>query len=114
MEAGMRRGLGNLVRITAAAAAAGALVAVPAAQTPRANAPAHAKAVKRLLIRNAMIIPGTGVPAYGPSDILVEDGLIARIGSAAEQRWPDADATIDVAGKYVMPGIVNTHMHGHE
>src|SRR5258705_9315404 len=74
----------------------------------------HARQVKRVLITNAMIIPGTGVPASGPSDILVEDGLIARIGNSGGGRWPEADAVIDAAGKYVMPGIVNTHMHWHE
>ena len=74
----------------------------------------HARQVKRLLITNAMVIPGTGVPAAGPSDILVEDGLIARIGSSSGGRWPEADAVIDATGKYVMPGIVNTHMHWHE
>ena len=98
-----------------------ASTAAPRAQTPSgggAKAAVHARQVKRLLITNAMIIPGTGVPASGPSDILVEDGLIARIGNSAGSgaggRWPDADAIIDGTGKYVMPGIVNTHMHWHE
>ena len=91
-------------------------VETPAAQAPAAGAKAavHARQVKRLLITNVMIIPGTGVPASGPSDILVEDGLIARVGSSRGGRWPEADAIIDGAGKYVMPGIVNTHMHWHE
>jgi len=78
------------------------------------SAQLHARQVRRLLIRGAMVIPGTAAPAYGPTDILVENGTIARVGSAAEEKWPAADATIDAAGKYVMPGIVNTHMHWHE
>jgi len=85
------------------------------AQAPASPpAPVHAKQVKRLLITNAMVIPGTGMPAYGPADILAEDGVIARIGNAAAGKWPAADAVIDATGKYVMPGIVNTHMHWHE
>ena len=88
----------------------------PSAQTPAAGprAPVHARQVRRLLIKDAMVIPGTATPAYGPVDILAEDGLIARIGNAASEHWPDADMVIDAAGKYVMPGIVNTHMHWHE
>src|SRR5215471_13625818 len=74
----------------------------------------HAREVRRLLIRGAMVIPGTGVPAYGPVDLLIEGGTIARIGNAAAEQWAPADAVIDAAGKYVMPGIVNTHMHWHE
>ena len=60
-----------------------------------------------------MVIPGPGTPAFGPTDILAEDGVITRVGTAGPG-WPDADAVIDATGKYVMPGIVNTHMHWHE
>ena len=101
-----------------------ALLAVspaPRAQTPppvtpaaQGKAPAHAQVVKRLRITNAMVIPGSGVPAYGPVDILIEDGLIARVGVDTNKRWPAADAVIDATGKYVMPGMINTHMHWHE
>ena len=83
-------------------------------QRPSASAqvaaPAHAKAVKRLLIRNAMVIYGNAKPAFGPVDILVQDGLIARVGRTPAND-PPPDAVIDATGKYVMPGIVNTHIH---
>ncbi len=72
--------------------------------------PTHAKAVKRLLIRNAMVIYGNAKPAFGPVDILIQDGLIARVGPTPKND-PPADAVIDATGKYVMPGIVNGHMH---
>jgi len=73
-------------------------------------APAHAKPVGRLLIKNAMVIYGNAKPAFGPTDILVRDGLIARVGPTPRNE-PPADAVIDATGKYVMPGIVNAHMH---
>jgi imidazolonepropionase-like amidohydrolase len=76
----------------------------------RPPAPTHAKAVKRLLIRNAMVIYGNAKPAFGPADILVQDGLIARVGPTPKND-PPPDAVIDATGKYVMPGIVNGHMH---
>jgi imidazolonepropionase-like amidohydrolase len=97
----------------------GAATSRPLAQTPApqagvaaSKAAVHAKQVKRLLIQHAMVIPGPGTPAYGPTDILVEDGVIARLGNS--RQWPDADEVIDATNKYVMPGIVNTHMHWHE
>jgi imidazolonepropionase-like amidohydrolase len=77
---------------------------------PAAKAPVHARTVTRLLIRNAMVIYGNGKPAFGPTDIVVQDGLIARVGPSSPKD-PPADAVIDATGKYVMPGIVNTHMH---
>jgi imidazolonepropionase-like amidohydrolase len=88
-----------------------------AAQTPAPPSgplAQHAREISRLLIRGAMVIPGTGVPAYGPADLLIEGGAIARIGNAAADKWPAPEAVIDATGKYVMPGIVNTHMHWHE
>ena len=60
-----------------------------------------------------MVIYGSARPPYGPVDIIVEDGVISSIG-AASRAVPSADAVIDATGKYVMPGIVNTHMHWHE
>jgi imidazolonepropionase-like amidohydrolase len=112
----MKDRLRAVAHVVLVVAAAFATVGSPAAQTPAGGgrAPTHAAQVRRLLIKSAMIIPGTGVPAYGPNDILVEDGIIARIGSSTEGKWPEPVATIDAAGKYVMPGIVNTHMHWHE
>ena len=105
-------------RLTIVAAAIALTVSAPRAQAPSTATPAsgaiHAKQVKRLLITNAMVIPGPAVPASGPIDLLLEDGLIARMGSSTAGRWPAPEATIDATGKYVMPGIVNTHMHWHE
>src|ERR1035437_898285 len=103
-----------------------AVAGIPSAQAPAAagpKAPVHAKQVKRLLIKNAMVIPGPAVPAYGPVDILIEDGLISKIDAPPVvgtpmagdgQRWPEPDEIIDATDKYMMPGIVNTHIHWHE
>jgi imidazolonepropionase-like amidohydrolase len=103
---------------TAARVAAQAPAAPPPSQPAAAasaagrKAPAHATPVKRLLITNAMIIYGNAKPAYGPMDILLQDGLIAQISPSG--RRIEADAVIDATGKYVMPGLVNTHMHWHD
>ncbi|MBL8143279.1 MAG: hypothetical protein JNM38_19340, partial [Acidobacteria bacterium] len=87
----------------------------PSAQQGGGKPAEHAKQYTRLLIRNVMVIYGNAKPPYGPLDILIQDGLIARIGSSSSRDpWPTADAVIDGTGKYVMPGIVNTHMHWHE
>jgi len=83
------------------------------AQPAGAKSPVHAKQARRVLIQRAMVIPGNGTPANGPLDILTEDGLILRMGPTSAG-WPEADMVIDATGKYVMPGIINTHMHWHE
>jgi imidazolonepropionase-like amidohydrolase len=89
-----------------------------AAQQSSSTPPTHAKGVRRLVIQNAMIIYGNAKPPYGPMDVLVQDGLITEIlpstSTAALAARGSADALIDATGKYVMPGIVNAHMHWHE
>ena len=90
---------------------------VPRGQAPASPArpPVHAREAKRLLIRNAMVIPGTGVPASGPA-------RHPRRGRHDRADWqrrrarsgPRPTRSSTRTGKYVMPGIVNTHMHWHE
>jgi imidazolonepropionase-like amidohydrolase len=87
---------------------------------PQTSAPAiHARSSKRLVIRHAMVIYGSAKPPFGPVDITIDNGLITSIAGSAEAGSAttrgDADVTtIDATGKYVMPGIVNAHMHWHE
>lgn len=89
-----------------------ALVATVSAQQPPGppKTAVHGNAARRLLIRNAMVVYGNAKPAFGPTDIVVQDGLIARVGPSSPKD-PPPDAVIDATGKYVMPGIVNAHMH---
>lgn len=94
------------------------LVAAPGSVAVRSQnattAPRHAVKPARLVIRNVMVVYGSGRPAYGPLDVTVEDGLIADIHAARGEAPTGADAVIDGTGKYLLPGFVNTHMHWHE
>ncbi|MDQ3697776.1 MAG: amidohydrolase family protein [Gemmatimonadota bacterium] len=75
----------------------------------------------RLLIRNALVIDGTGNPVRGPMDILIEGATITRIAPSRQGeesrffgdtgRARAADRVIDADGMYVMPGLID--MHGH-
>jgi len=105
-----------IIRISGAVALALLLTLGLAAQQAPAAPPLHAKASRRLIIKNAMVIYGNAKPPYGPVDIVIQDGLISFIGSTTEtpSASGSSDAVIDATGKYVMPGIVNAHMHWHE
>src|SRR5262245_34692588 len=62
----------------------------------------------RLLLKSGIVVtqdPGLGVLPKG--DVLVEDGRIAAIAPHLET---DAE-TIDCAGHFVLPGLINAHMH---
>jgi hypothetical protein len=77
------------------------------------------KRLKRIVIRGAMVVDGSGKPAAGPYDIVIENDLIAQIASvdpiAAKEgrarRPAPGDLEIDAAGKYVLPGLINLHAH---
>ena len=80
------------------------------------------KRVKRIVIRNAIVVDGSGKPAAGPFDIVIENDLIAQIVSfdqisvmAGKAKRPDkGDVEIDATGKYVLPGLINLHAHIHD
>ncbi len=103
----LARTLSLCCALTLAVTASTALLSAQA-RTGRADTAVHARKPSRLLIRQAMVIYGNGKPPYGPMDILVQDGAIANIAPSLPI---EADAVIEAAGKYVMPGMVNTHMH---
>ncbi len=60
------------------------------------------------LIRNAVILTGTGERIDGGS-LLLRDGKIAEIGQSVSAP-PDA-TVIDGAGRWVTPGVIDPHSH---
>ena len=73
------------------------------------------KRLKRIVIRNAIVVDGSGKPAAGPYDIVIENDLITQIVpfdpvNANESRRPlKGDLDIDATGRYVLPGLINLH-----
>ncbi|MFQ5675591.1 MAG: amidohydrolase family protein [bacterium] len=59
----------------------------------------------------ARIIDGTGSAPIENGVLLVNAGKIVAIGPAANVRIPKEAERIDVRGKFIMPGIINTHGH---
>ena len=129
---------GLIVTVLVAPSNAGALPAAPqtAAQatvTPqnlraeRADDPTAAPARRegdgpftRLIIRGATLIDGTGGPPRGPVDIVIEGNKIVDIAGAGTPGLPMNDSTrrprgavreIQAAGMYVIPGLVDLHVH---
>ncbi|HUG18900.1 MAG TPA: amidohydrolase family protein [Planctomycetaceae bacterium] len=61
-----------------------------------------------LLLTNATILTGTGERIERGS-LLVRDGKIAAIGQQLEPE--EGTEVLDLGGKYVIPGIIDTHSH---
>ena len=74
---------------------------------------------ERLIIRGATLIDGSGAPARGPVDIIVEGNRIVEIKGVGVPHVPidedgrptGATREIDASGSWVLPGFVNNHVH---
>jgi imidazolonepropionase-like amidohydrolase len=74
---------------------------------------------KRLIIRGATVIDGTGAPPIGPVDVVIEGNRITEVRSVGYPkvdidpagRPKDAEHEIDGAKFYVLPGFVDMHAH---
>jgi 5-methylthioadenosine/S-adenosylhomocysteine deaminase len=62
---------------------------------------------RNLLIRGGRLLLGADSEALIEADILVKDGLITEIGPEIVWRGD----TIDVDGDFVIPGLINAHVH---
>ncbi|MEE8295683.1 MAG: amidohydrolase family protein, partial [Sphingomonadales bacterium] len=73
----------------------------------------------RLVIRGATLIDGTGAPAIGPVDIVIEGNRIVEVRIVGapmldidpEDRPEAGTYEIDATGLYVLPGFINAHAH---
>ena len=81
----------------------------------------------QLIVRGAYLIDGTGAPATGPVDIVVEQDRITKIALVGtpgieikDENRPkllEGDSKkvreVDAHGKYVLPGFIDSHAHIH-
>jgi enamidase len=93
-----------------------ALVAAPlAAQRPTISGNAVRQFVKVdapvVAITHVRVIDGTGAPAREDQTLLIRDGRIAALGSAATVTVPEGATVVDGTGKSVIPGLVMMHEH---
>jgi len=72
----------------------------------------HGKRYDRLIIRNVMIIDGKGTPMRGPTNVVVENNKIVSVGGGPAGAQ-DAHV-IDGTGMYLLPGLINAHVHLHD
>jgi cytosine/adenosine deaminase-related metal-dependent hydrolase len=74
---------------------------------------------ERLVIRGAMVLPGHGGPPAGPYDIVIRGNVIedlipfdpVTVTQRRDTERVTGDRVIDATGMYVMPGMIDLHMH---
>jgi len=63
------------------------------------------------VLRNFTLIDGTGRAPVTNAAMIVDSGRITWVGPAAQLKTPANAETVDLTGKFVMPGIINLHGH---
>lgn len=77
------------------------LVGTGASETPQ---PAIA-------ITSVTLIDGNGGPPKAGTTVIVEDGMISDIRPARSARVPSGAVVVDGAGRYLIPGFVDSNVH---
>lgn len=57
------------------------------------------------------LIDGTGGAAEPESAMVIKDGRISWVGRVADLKVPTGVKPVDLSGKYVMPGLIDLHVH---
>ena len=67
-------------------------------------------ATGRIWLTGGRLFDGTGASGREASGVLVEDGRIASVGAASDG-VPDGASVIELAGRTLMPGLIDAHAH---
>jgi len=76
------------------------------------SGPVSAKAATdTVVLRHFTMIDGTGAPPVRDAALVMKDGRIDWVGRSSRLRAPKGVAVEDLTGKFVMPGIIDNHVH---
>jgi Tol biopolymer transport system component len=64
-----------------------------------------------LALTNATLITMTGEEVIENGTVLIQDNRIASYGNIDEVQIPENATVLDLKGKYILPGFVDTHAH---
>lgn len=64
-----------------------------------------------IAIKNVNVIDATGSPVQADRTVIFQNGAISEIGPAAKVKIPANAQVVDGAGKYLIPGLWDMHVH---
>jgi imidazolonepropionase-like amidohydrolase len=62
-------------------------------------------------LTNGFLIDGSGSDLIPNSIVIIQDGLIKSVGTNTSLEIPSEAEIIDLRGSYILPGLMNTHIH---
>ena len=63
------------------------------------------------VLKNFTLIDGTGHAPVAHAAMILNNGRIQWVGPVARLKAPPSAQVVDLQGKYVMPGIIDLHVH---
>ena len=76
-----------------------------------ATALAGGAGAETVVLRNFTLIDGTGRAPVANQALIITDGKLSWVGPAARLKAPAGATTEDLSGKYLMPGLIDSHVH---
>jgi hypothetical protein len=64
-----------------------------------------------IALLGATLIDGSGGPPIPASAIVIRRGHIESVGPRADFRLPERTAELDLTGRWIIPGLVDAHVH---
>lgn len=84
------------------------ILALPAMLGAQANSVTQSQP---LVFTRAIVIDMTGAPAKPDMTVVIDGGRISALGKSGKIRIPQGAQVIDAAGKFLIPGLWDMHVH---
>ncbi|MGW2380164.1 amidohydrolase family protein [Streptomyces lincolnensis] len=112
---GAHRGVARRGFLAGAAAVTGAALtgtgAVGTARAAGTGAADGGAGSGPLAFTHVTVIDGSGAPPAPDMTVVVEDGRITALAPSTRTRLRPGTRTVDLTGKYLMPGLIEAHTH---
>src|SRR3712207_9366554 len=76
-----------------------------------ASAPSRAQGEQRAVAYTGATVINANGQTINDGVLVVRGGRVVAVGPRSSTRVPEGAQVVDVAGKVIMPGIVDTHSH---
>ena len=64
-----------------------------------------------VVLEGATVIDGLGGPSLSDAVVVVEGNEISSVSSGPGSNYPAGATILDVSGKFIIPGLIDTHVH---
>ena len=99
------------MRVSAAAVVA--LTAATLIALPSSAPTAAGNGAGTVLVSGGTLVDGTGREPLPDATIVVRDGRVAEVTAGGVARGPAGTERIDARGKWIVPGLIDMHVHYH-